>query len=300
MSSNYNNFEVLVKFDSDDKKVNAILPKIETYPFTIKYLIEPRGRGYIDLHIYYNRLFSLVDERSVVIGAMADDFEVTQKGWDEIVLSKTSVFQDQIFIIHGRPHPPNCRENYQEQKFFLNFDISRLDDIAIIDEAPMWSRKLLDICGGLGHLSFTDAWTLMLEYYLFHRCSMNRTIFLDQPIIHRRVNEQVDTKRSPRWWTDRANNFAFAESNFYNTLVEQQALNIYSIVKVSELSLLPPPMGNLKFDIVIKKIEFPPKELSFYHRLRQDPLNFFPGFLHSGLSKLISILKSIRNIFRVE
>ena len=105
-SFNYDNFEVLVKFDSDDKKVGKVLPKLDTYPFRIKYLVEPRGRGYLDLHVFYNRLFSLVDERSTVIGAMGDDFEIIQEGWDEIILSKASIFPDQIFIIHGCPHPP--------------------------------------------------------------------------------------------------------------------------------------------------------------------------------------------------
>lgn len=291
MSTNYENFEVLIKFDTDDKKVSGVLPKLNTYPFTIKYIIEPRGRGYIDLHIYYNRLFSLVDERSVVIGAMADDFEIIQKGWDEIILSKTNLFEDQIFMIHGRPHPPFYRENYQERKFFLDFGIDSLEDLEIIDEAPLWSRKLLDICGGLGHLSFTDVWTLMLEYYLFHRCGIDRTVFLEQPIINRRLNEKVDKERAPRWSTDRANNFAFVKSNFYKTLVEQQALNIYSYIKMLELSALPPPLSQKKFDIVIRKLE-PPK-LSFNEKLKEDAISLFPPVMHPGLVKLYSKLKSI-------
>lgn len=293
MSSKYENFEVLIKFDSDDKKVSRILPKLNTYPFTIKYIIEPRGRGYIDLHIYYNRLFSLVDERSVVIGAMADDFEIIQKGWDEIILSKTNLFEDRIFVIHGRPHPPYYRENYQEQKFFLDFGIDSLEDLEIIDEAPLWSRKLLDICGGLGHLSFTDAWTLMLEYFLFHRCGINRTVFLEQPIIYRILNK-VDTQRSPRWWTDRANNFAFVRSNFYKILVEQQALNIFAYIKMLQLSALPPPIGQKEFNLIIRKLESPTST----EKLKEDALNMFPPFMQPSLVKLYSKLKSIPPYFR--
>jgi len=209
MSSSHENFEVLLKFDSDDKGARKILPKLDTYPFKVKHIIEPRGRGYIDLHVFYNRLFPQVDEKSIVIGAMGDDFEILQQGWDELILSKADVFPDQIFIIHGIPHPPYYRDSYQEQKFFLNYDIDRTEDLEIIDEGPFWSRKLLDICGGLGHLSFTDVWTLMLEYYLYHRCGVNRTIFLEQPLIRRILNEKVDKFNSSRWWTDRVENFAF-------------------------------------------------------------------------------------------
>ena len=286
MSTNYENFEVLVKFDSDDKEVRRVLPKLDTYPFKIKHIIEPRGRGYVDLHVFYNRLFSQVDERSVVIGAVADDFEITQLGWDEIILSKTKIFPDQIFIIHGRPHPPYYRENYQEQKFFLDFDINSLEDLEIVDEAPLWGRKLLDICGGFGHLSFTDVWTLMLEWYLFHRCGTNRTIFLEQPIIHRRLNEIVDKQGARRWWTARAENFAFARSHFYKALVEQQALNIYSYIKMSELSAMPPPLVPKEFELSIRKLE-PPTVLQ---NLKKAAVNLATSFMRPGLIRLYRVL----------
>jgi len=284
MSTNYENFEVLVKFDSDDKKVRRVLPKLDTYPFKIKHIIEPRGRGYLDLHVFYNRLFSQVDERSVVIGAVADDFEIIQLGWDEIILSKTNVFPDQIFMIHGRPHPPLQRDNYETQKFYLDFDINSLEDLEIIDEPPMWSRKLLDICGGFGHISFTDVWTLMLEYFLFHRCGINRTIFLEQPIIYRRPNQIIDQRR---WWTDRAPNFAFVRSSFHKTLVEQQALNIYSYIKMSELSALPPPLVPKEFALRIRKLEEPALASNL---LERTILNLFPSFMRPGLIKLYKAL----------
>lgn len=296
MSTNYENFEVLVKFDNDDKKVRRVLPKLDSYPFKIKYIIEPRGRGYVDLHVFYNRLFSQVDERSVVIGAVADDFEITQEGWDEVVLSKTNAFQDQIFMIHGRPHPPYYRENYQEQRFFLDFDINSLEDLEIVDEAPLWGRKLLDICGGFGHLSFTDVWTLMLEWYLFHRCGINRTVFLEQPIMHRRTRDDIDQQGATRWWTDRAENFAFVRGNFYNTLVEQQALNIYSYIKMSELSAMPPPLVLKEFDISIRKLG--PPTLS--QNLKKAALGLFPSFMHPGLVKLYSKLGSMPYLRRIK
>lgn len=296
MSSNYENFEVLVKFDSDDKEVRRVLPKLDTYPFKIKHIIEPRGRGYVDLHVFYNRLFPQVDERSVVIGAVADDFEITQLGWDEIILSKTKVFPDQIFMIHGRPHPPYYRENYQEQKFFLDFDINSLEDLEIVDEAPLWGRRLLDICGGFGHLSFTDVWTLMLEWYLFHRCGTNRTIFLEQPIVHRRLNETVDKQGARRWWTARAENFAFARSRFYKALVEQQALNIYSYIKMSELSAMPPPLVPKEFELSIRKLE--PPTLS--QNLKKAALGLFPPFMHPGLVKLYSKLGSMPYLRKIK
>jgi hypothetical protein len=248
MSSNYENFEVLVKFDSDDEKVPRLLPKLESYPFKIKYLVEPRGRGYLDLHVFYNKLFSLVDERSVVIGAMADDFEIIQEGWDEIILSKVNIFPDQVFIIRTGSSviALKDRQDPQGSQFYLDFDIDSLENDGACDEAPLWSRKLLEICGGVGPISFTDAWTVTLEYFLFHTCGIYRTIFLQKPAIYRKGKEEVDGTIALRWWTDRAANFAFARSHFFKALVEQQAVNIYSNIKLSELSALslsPGPEG---------------------------------------------------------
>ncbi|GEM_PF-2415599 len=294
MSASYDNFEVLVKFDSDDEKVKYVLPKLDKYPFTVKYLIEPRGRGYIDLHVFYNRLFSLVDERSVVIGAMGDDFEITEKHWDEVILGKTHEFDDQVYIIHGRPHPPYQRENYETQKFFLDFDFDRMEDLEIIDEAPLWSRKLLDICGGFGHLSFTDVWTLALEYYLWHRCGLNRTIFTDRPFIHRQLNEDIDKQGSKRWWTDRVDNFAFARSNFYKTQVEQQALNIYSYLRMLKDGILPPPSAPKVFTVQIPKLV--PHQLSRFDKLKFKVLYLFPLSMRPSLIKFYHVLLPRRRV----
>ena len=302
MSSNYENFEVLVKFDSDDKKVHKVLPKLDTYPFRIKHIVEPRGRGYLDLHVFYNRLLPQVDERSMVLAAMGDDFVIIQEGWDEIILSKINIYPDQIFIIHGRPHPPESRENYQEQKFYLDFDFNSLEDVGVNDEAPLWSRKLLDICGGLGHLSFTDAWTLSLEYFLFHGCGINRTIFLEQPYIYRRTMNEVDQKIAPRWWTDRTENFAFMRTGFYKTFVEQQAVNIYCHIKMAEMSALPPPL-------VLKESDFKPtvltedslrrlKRRALVAKLKKAALNLFPDFVHPPLVMLYKALSSISRLRR--
>ena len=287
MSSNYDNFEVLVKFDSDDEKVPQILPKLAAYPLKVKYIIEPRGRGYLDLHVFYNRLFSQVDEESTVIGAMGDDFVITQKGWDEIILGKINTFSDQIFVMHGRPHPPHSRKNYQEQKFYLDFDINNLDNLYIVDEAPLWSRKLLEICGGL--LNETDCWTLLLEYFLWHRCGINRTIFLDQPFSYRKTRDDVDQQIAPRWWTDRVWIFDFLRSRFYKTLVEQQAVNIYCNIKMAETSALPPPLVQKEPDFkpaVLTLDEFRKLKRRFWVlKLKTTVLNLFPRFMRPGLTR---------------
>jgi hypothetical protein len=239
MSSDNKNFEVLVKFDSDDRKVRSVLRDLDTYPFKIKYLIEPRGRGYIDLHVAYNKLLSLVDHKSVIIGGTADDFEIIYPGWDEAILSKTKAFQDNIFIIHCRPHPPISRPDYNEHKFYLDFDVNaifsedpKVTEGFVVDESSFWSKKLLDICGGLSHyVAPADAWTLHLEYVLWHRYRINRTLFMDKAWLDRKFNRKIDHRLGLRWYTERRYNLALLRSRFYHTYLEHQALNIYLNIK---------------------------------------------------------------------
>lgn len=225
-SANHENFELLVKFDSDDQLVPDFVKTLKKYPFQIKHLVEPRGRGYIDIHIGYTRAMSLADPRSTVMGCFADDFVITAECWDEQVLAETNKFEDDIFIIHQIPHPPFYRPSYKNNPFYMDFDLNHMDTIEVIDEGPFWSRKLLEICGGLGHVSFTDAWTLCLQWFLFHNYGINRTRFTSEPLIHRRLHEDVDTEHSDRWHNDRKWNFEFIDSDFYRTMVKNQARNI--------------------------------------------------------------------------
>ena len=144
-TSNYDNFELLIKFDDDDAKAEELISSFDQYPFQIKHRIDERSRGYVDLHLFYNRLLPMMDPKTEIIGAIADDFVFTVRGWDEIILGKRGIFEDDIFIIHGRFHPPYDRADHEGHPFNLGFNIDELEDLKIIDEAPMWSRKLIDI-----------------------------------------------------------------------------------------------------------------------------------------------------------
>jgi hypothetical protein len=160
------------------------------------------------------------------MGAFADDFVVTQPNWDTTVLAETTHFEDDIYMIHQRPHPCFYRPHFNEQPFYPHYNLDHMDALAIIDEGPFWSRKLLEICGGLGHVSFTDAWSLVIQWYLYADHGLNRTRFLDQPQVYRVLHDEVDTRESDRWDTDRRINFEFIASDFYRTMVQNQARNV--------------------------------------------------------------------------
>lgn len=230
-SSDYSNFEVLIKFDTEDPFVSRYVRELGDYPFQIRYLVEPRGRGYIDIHLGYTRLMSIVDDKSKVIGCFADDFVITEQNWDADILEKSLVYDDNIFVLHQRPHPPHNRPNLSDNPFCMDaFELDDLENLYIIDEGPFWGRKLIEICGGLGHISFTDAWTIALEHFLYNQHSINRTVFLPKMICGR-ITSEIDTQSNIRWTTDRQWNFDFMKTDFYRTMVKNQANNIHLNIK---------------------------------------------------------------------
>lgn len=232
-SKDLDQIEVLVKFDSCDPWAGDIISQIMRMPISIKYIIEPRGRGYIDIHHGYNRLLMHIDPQVYLIGAMADDFLV-EKGWDEamIKLIPSPIYQD-LYIIHQRPHPPTSRVNYGSKMFNMDYPMfDKLEDLYIVDEAPFWSRELLFTTSWLGGgLSFTDGWTLALEYVLWHKYGLKITLFTDKLRIKRITHPGIDTSNNPRWNTDRKENFEYIKTKYFRDIVEHQARNVYLTIK---------------------------------------------------------------------
>lgn len=228
-SSNLQEIEVLIKFDTCDRNVPSMLRNIRKAP-RYKYIIEPRGRGYIDIHHGYNRLLMHLDPRAEIIGAMGDDFTV-RPGWDRALLEQYAPNSDEIdrfMIIHQRHHPPSDRFDFKSNPFYLNYPVfDKMENLYVVDEAPFWSRQLIFASTWLGGgLSFTDGWTLALEYCLWKNHQINITKFTDQQYIDRVVHPVVDTPKSPRWTGDRAKNFEYIRSSYFRSIIENQAENV--------------------------------------------------------------------------
>jgi hypothetical protein len=229
--------ELLVKFDNNDnlaREAEATLFN-KKVPFWIKCAYGPRERGYIDIHHGYNQLLPMMNPTTKIVIAMADDFRA-EPGWDS-ALRNVSEGATDYFIIHQRPHPiPKDqflnKTGQARTAFNLENNMFEGEDLYIINEAPAWSKQLLDacgdICGGSGEVfpvSFTDAWTLCLEYVLWHQYEINITKFIPEIFINRKTCE-VDQPSNERWSTDRKVNFDYIKSNPFRSIVGRQAKEI--------------------------------------------------------------------------
>lgn len=224
--------EVLIKYDYCDQHADQRLSDIanRNYPFKVFQCRGPRGRGYIDIHHGYNLLLPEVSKDVEIVGAMADDFTVRQ-GWNQDIWIAAHLTELEHFIIHQRPHPRkkwNGADNKYDSALDVQFDMSNdmfdSADLHIIDEAPMWSKKLIDVVGYFP-VSFTDAWTVCLEHVLWNKYGLDLTQFVREIGIERKTCD-VDQPGDPRWDGDRKTNFDYIKSDEFKQIVQQQAEKI--------------------------------------------------------------------------
>ena len=81
-ANNPDEIEILIKMDSDDASTALAIPHL---PANCKTIIYPRGRGYGDLHIFYNDLGRLSIGKWLI--PLAADSRMETMNWDTEILS---------------------------------------------------------------------------------------------------------------------------------------------------------------------------------------------------------------------
>lgn len=246
-SNSVNNYELLVKFDDDDNEAFSAIKKIEKLPVNFSYLFGKRERGYIDIHKGYASLIKIANPKFKIYTCFADDFIVIQKNWDLEVLKLYKNINLKYFIIHQRPHPPqrdqpsdgldnslNKNLFFKKFKFRKSFNPNYLEDLYVIDEAPMWSAELIKLLNSFGTVSFTDAWTLVFQNYLFAKYKVNITYFTNKEIIYRNLLDEIDGKKSKRWSSDRKFNFNFIKSDKFIFDTQNEVDKVFSQINKSQ------------------------------------------------------------------
>lgn len=212
---NIENIEMVLNFD-DDEDFSDVIEKFNTYPFSIKWDYTPRGRGYIDLNLFYNHAFFMTNPKTKVIAAMCDDYLINIKDWDVKIIEASSVDGD-IFILHSKNRIPDL--NYS---FYDNAVNGRG-----MDENTMWSRKLMEICGGHFPSTALDGWTNALEWFLWHDHKINIYRAIDVEFsISQRKTFSTDVPGSRRWNVDRRIVHNFLNRENFIRVVREQANNV--------------------------------------------------------------------------
>lgn len=232
-------FEVLIKFDNDDKEACKLVSKFPEYSFKINHIFDERGRGAMDFHIGYTTLLSIANPNTVFFVTLADDF-VVKKDWDLTLFSKLDIMgkepkskkwvlynkiEEDIFLLQHSPYPNN-----------LEFDKNNIENVTGLEIAPAFSKKLIYLCGGFGYMSFTDAWVVLLQHELKHVHNVDITTFTDKEYVERlpqgtgmTVLEQANRNGQ------RLCNFNLMKTKFYQDTIKTQAEVLAHYYKEREL-----------------------------------------------------------------
>lgn len=234
LRDNYTNkipFEVLVKFDDDDN-CGEVIKEFLNYNFPIKYLIDSRGNGRIDLHISYNKLIPLADTRTTMFTTFADDFLVNPN-WDSIIEETFKVINSDVFIIQTTHNPPASRKDYESEPFYMGYDLNRVEDITHLEIAPIFSKGLVYLCSGFGPVQFTDVWSYYIQRQLWDLYSIRIGYFTKERYVERispqgawRTEEQTNDKKGEDF-----KNFNFIKSPCFKEITKYQAGNIMRYLK---------------------------------------------------------------------
>ncbi len=178
-TSDYRSIEVVIRFDDDDDCFDLV-QTFSFYPFPVKYLIGPQGSGYFDLCHYYNQILPLCNPDFNMAMCVADDMVVIEDAWEQKVF-QAAKGASKLFIIHQ--WLPNLNLSYDQMPTSMHR----------VDETPIWSRKLLELTGGIsGGGSTSDVWTVIIEWILKHRYRKSITRYIHRnksylPIFDRKL-----------------------------------------------------------------------------------------------------------------
>lgn len=99
--------EVLLKVDEDDKETQEACHHIST-KFPVRVFVSPRGRGYLDIHLWQNQMTEYATGDWIFI--FNDDARMLTAGWDSIIEGCRGGFEDEIMMFgcHTISRPGSC------------------------------------------------------------------------------------------------------------------------------------------------------------------------------------------------
>jgi hypothetical protein len=149
-------FEVLVKVDSEDAHMQAVLAaEVPRRKFRVRPLITPRRRGYEDLWEALNELFHLTDPAAYFVCNINDEVRIRTLGWDDCLRRYVGLFPDHIF-----------RLRTSRLKFRNYYDFWECGFAP--ENYGFYTKRWLDICGDWNPCFGPDSSQQYIAYYLGH------------------------------------------------------------------------------------------------------------------------------------
>jgi hypothetical protein len=146
--------EVLVKIDIGDTTMQALMDEaIITCPFDVRYIQTPRLDGYYTLHIGYQQLFLQSNPETYFIFPVNEEVRFKTKGWDLILADYIKFFPDDLFRLKI--------SRLKFRNYYTHHDCGPTPE-----NYPFFSRKWMELAGGVGDCWGPDGWHQFVDYHL--------------------------------------------------------------------------------------------------------------------------------------
>src|SRR5262245_22997381 len=147
-------FEVLVKVDSEDPHMQAVLAaEVPRRKCRLRPLVTPRRRGYEDLWQALNDLFQLTDPAAYFVCNINDEVRIRRAGWDDRLRRYVGLYPDHIF-----------RLRTSRLKFRNYYDFWECGFAP--ENYAFFTKRWLDICGDWNPCFGPDSSQQYIAYYL--------------------------------------------------------------------------------------------------------------------------------------
>ena len=161
-------FEVLIKLDDENPEMVAYLETEKRQrPFSIKYIVTPRLRGYWDLYLAYNELWKMSSPETYFATLINDNARFATQHWDDILRRYVGYFSDDIF---------HLRTSKRKRLEFR----SLVECLTYGESYAFFTQKWLSLTEGIGvGEAEMDAGQECVNYFLRTKCGYSRGVVVD-------------------------------------------------------------------------------------------------------------------------
>lgn len=147
--------EVLVKIDSEDAAMNALLPReAARRPFAVRFISTPRGEGYFGLWSAYNDLLKIAHPEAYFVSVMNDEVKFVTRGWDETLQGYVGFYPDHLFRLRI--------SQYRLRNYIDFWECGYAPDAY-----ALYTRRWFEISGDWCPCNTPDAFQQSVAFYLW-------------------------------------------------------------------------------------------------------------------------------------
>jgi hypothetical protein len=232
LSAHVDNMEFLIKFDEDDEMAQkeVLSGQLNQYPFIIRPIMSKRWEGRKCINLFYTYLFQNRNPASKFIGILSDDALVVRDFIPDVIARSN----EKYCIIGDNGGNKKLMNEVGQRWRQLNTWTSG----KICTSFPISTANIIEITGNMGWSVNVDGWFGLIALIMYEKYQVDlwRNVELYMSLNWKQIPEERYTPINSTFNDDMYLSISQACKNeYYFTLTEQQAKNIYLNMKYEGL-----------------------------------------------------------------